>query len=373
MGVYRRTDAETYWMSLVIDGTRMRQDTGVQDCKVAGEIFAAWQVQLARERWLGIPAPKLKHTVQELVDEYREKVTPRKAPTSQQRDRVVLARFTTRWGTVALDHLSSKTLEDYLTERLHNVTFATVSKELGILKSAYARALRWDWVTTTPFRGITLNQEGEERVRWLTDAEEAQLLAACAPWLREIILVGLDTGLRRSNLVGLQWTWLQEQGTVLVVPRQQVKGKKATVMIPLTTRAASIIQRQVRHEHTPHVFTQPDGRPYGVNQVGMAIRRAANRAQLPGVSLHTLRHTFISRLVQAGRPLPEVAALAGHRDIKMTLRYAHLAPSHLRAGIQALEDRQIGQPTGVIHRNSYHAGVTGFWADGVSAGVPNGI
>jgi integrase len=65
------------------------------------------------------------------------------------------------------------------------------------------------------------------------------------------------------------------------------------------------------------------------------------------VSLHTLRHTFISRLVQAGRPLPEVAALAGHRDIKMTLRYAHLAPSHLRAGIQALEQRTFRHLAGL--------------------------
>jgi integrase len=65
------------------------------------------------------------------------------------------------------------------------------------------------------------------------------------------------------------------------------------------------------------------------------------------VSLHTLRHTFISRLVQAGRPLPEVAALACHRDIKMTLRYAHLAPSHLRAGIQALEQRNFRHPEGL--------------------------
>jgi len=78
----------------------------------------------------------------------------------------------------------------------------------------------------------------------------------------------------------------------------------------------------------------------------MAVIRTATQAQLPGVSLHTLRHTFISRLVQAGRPLPEVAALAGHRDIKMTLRYAHLAPSHLRAGIQALEHRNSGHPVG---------------------------
>ncbi len=140
--------------------------------------------------------------------------------------------------------------------------------------------------------------------------------------------------------MGLQWGWLHEQGTVLLVPRQHMKAKKATVLIPLTTRAASIIRRQVRHASTPNVFTQPEGRPYGIDQVGMAFIRAAKQAGLVGVSLHTLRHTFISRLVQAGRPLPEVAALAGHREIKMTLRYAHLAPSHLRAGIQVLEQRR---------------------------------
>jgi integrase len=83
-----------------------------------------------------------------------------------------------------------------------------------------------------------------------------------------------------------------------------------------------------------------------MDKVGMAVIRTATQAQLPGVSLHTLRHTFISRLVQAGRPLPEVAALAGHRDIKMTLRYAHLAPSHLRAGIAALEQRNARDQAG---------------------------
>jgi integrase len=346
MGVYRRNDSTTYWMSLVINGKRERQDTGVQDRRVAGDIFAAWQVQVARAKWLGLPVPTPQHTVEDLLREYAVKVTPRKSPASQRRDHVVLEQFSKRWGTLALDQLRTKTLEDYLTERLQDVTLATVSKELGILKSAYGRALRWDWVTTTPFRGITLNQDGEERIRWLTDEEEGRLVDTAAPWLRDLILVGLDTGLRRSNLVGLQWEWLHEQGTVLVVPRQLVKAKKVTVMIPLTTRAARIIARQVRHRDAPCVFTHTDGRAYSVGQVSMAVMRAAKQAQLPGVSLHTLRHTFISRLVQAGRPLPEVAALAGHRAITMTMRYAHLAPSHLRAGIQALEQRSFGQRAG---------------------------
>jgi len=344
MGVYRRTDAETYWMSLVIEGKRLRQDTGVQNRKVAGEIFAAWQVQVARDRWLGAPAPTPTHTVQELIAEYLATVTPRKAPASQRRDHVVLEEFRRRWGILGLEHLRTKTLEDYLAARLHNVTLATVSKELGVLKSAYGRAMRWEWVTTTPFRGIALNQEGEARMRWLTDDEAARLVGAAAPWLRDLILVGLDTGLRRSNLVGLQWSWLHDHGTTLVIPRQHVKAKKATVMIPLTTRAATIIAQQPRH--APCVFTQSDGRVYSPEQVSMAVIRTAKQVQLPGVSVHTLRHTFISRLVQAGRPLPEVAALAGHRAITMTMRYAHLAPSHLRAGIQVLEQRNTRQTGG---------------------------
>ena len=247
-----------------------------------------------------------------------------------------------------------KLIEDYMAERMTTVTLASVSKELGILKSAYTRAMRWDWIAKSPFRGITLNQEGEERLRWLTEAEEAQLLAACPPWLQDLICVGLDTGLRRSNLVHLQRSWVQQQGRVLIVPRHHLKAKKATVLIPLTTRAAAIIHRQAACSESMYVFTQPDGRPYALDQVGVAVIRTARRAGLEDVSLHTLRHTFISRLVQAGRPLPEVAALAGHRDIKMTLRYAHLAPNHLREGIAAFEAYGT-------HRGSYPQRIVSRW------------
>ena len=99
MGVYRRHDSTTYWMSLVVNGKRERQDTGVQDRRVAGEIFAAWQVQVARAKGLGLPTPTPQHTVQDLLREYAAKVTPRKSSASQRRDHVVLEQFGKRWGT----------------------------------------------------------------------------------------------------------------------------------------------------------------------------------------------------------------------------------------------------------------------------------
>ena len=202
--------------------------------------------------------------------------------------------------------------------------------------------------------------------------EEAQLLTACPPWLQDIVCVGMDTGLRRRNRVHLHKSWVQQQGMVLIVPRHHVKAKKTTVLIPLTTRAAAIIHRQGASTESDYVFTQSDGRPYALDQVGVAVIRAARRAGLTDVSLHTLRHTFISRLVQAGRPLPEVAAVAGHRDIKMTLRYAHLAPDHLRDGIAALE--AYGTPLPQVSTAKCVTLVSrSLGGKRVSAGGPNGI
>ena len=98
MGVYRRTDSETYWMSARMDGLRVRRNTGVRQRKAAEEIYATWMVQLARERCTGIVQVKQQHTVAQLLAEYLAKVTPTKSMHSQRRDRMVLKRFTTRWG-----------------------------------------------------------------------------------------------------------------------------------------------------------------------------------------------------------------------------------------------------------------------------------
>jgi len=99
-----------------------------------------------------------------------------------------------------------------------------------------------------------------------------------------------------------------------------VKTRKRTVTVPPTTRVQGIIAQQPVRPNSAFIFTQDTGLPFSADQVGMAVIRAAREAGLTDVSLHTLRHTFISRLVQTGRPLPEVAALAWHNDITMTLR-----------------------------------------------------
>lgn len=341
MGVYRRPDSPTWWMSLQVDGHRVRINTMVEDRQLAKELFSAWKAQVARTRWFGAPASDTGHTVGDMIVQYLKMVAPRKSLHSRRRDKAVLARFSMRWGTLLLSELTALAIEEYLAERIAYVEFATVSKELGVLKAAFHCAIRWGWIRHSPFFGIVLNQEGTARMRWLSQDEERRLLENCDSWLRDIIIVGLDTGLRPGNLVGLQCPWVQLAQGRLLIPREQTKTKKLPITIPLTARAADILRQHLRHPRGSHLFISTAGRPYLCATVNRALHRAAISTGLDDVCVYTLRHSFISRLVQAGIPLPEVAALAGHQDIRMTMRYAHLAPDHLRRSITVLESSHM--------------------------------
>lgn len=343
MGVYQRCDSRTLWMSLQVSGQRVRVNTMVEDRQLAEELFCAWKTEIARARWLGAPTPDGNHTVAELITQYLKMVTPRKSLCSQQRDRIILARFATRWGKLLLRELTTLLIEAYLAERIAQVSFATASKELGVLKAAFRCAARWGWASHSPFIGIVLNQEGTARTRWLSDDEEIRLLAHCPAWLLDIVMLGLDTGLRPGNLVRFQRAWVQSGETCLIIPREQTKTKKLSLTIPLTTRAADIVHRYLESGRSEHLFVSTAGHPYTCAKMNRALQRAAVTAGLRDICLYSLRHTFISRLVQAGISLPEVAALVGHRDIRTTMRYAHLAPQYLRNSIALLEARMTAR------------------------------
>lgn len=338
-------------MSLQVNGQRVRLNTMIKDRHLAEELFCAWKTELARTRWLGAPTPDGEHTVAELVTQYLKMVSPRKSSASQQRDRVILTRFATRWGKSPLRDLTTQVIEEYLSKRIAQVTFATASKELGVLKAAFRCAIRWGWATHSPFVGIVLNQEGTARTRWLTSDEENQLLNHCPTDIRDIAIVGLDTGLRPGSLVGLQCAWVQPAATSLIIPREHTKTKAFPITIPLTTRAADIIRRNLETARSDYLFVSGTCRPYTCAEVNRLLQRAALKAGITDICVYTLRHTFISRLVQAGVSLPEIAALAGHRDIRMTMRYAHLAPQHLRDSISTLEAKMIAQTHHILTNN----------------------
>jgi integrase len=151
--------------------------------------------------------------------------------------------------------------------------------------------------------------------------EEARLPAHLAAMVR----FSLATGLRESNVTGLEWNQIDLQRKVCWIHPDQAKAKKA-IGIPLNADAIAIIHQQIG-QHDRVVFTFK-GNPV-LKAGGNAWKKALKRASINEFRWHDLRHTWASWHVQAGTPLNVLQELGGWSDYTMVLRYAHLAPEHL--------------------------------------------
>jgi len=154
-----------------------------------------------------------------------------------------------------------------------------------------------------------------------------------SPRMRGIVTLLAETGLRGAEARALLWTDIaSDYATVLV--RESKSGHPRVV--PLTARAASLLRELPRTEE--HVF------PVDRTTFMEEFRAAADRAGMPDITAHSLRHAYASGLVQSGADLPTVARLLGHTTIQVTMRYAQWAPKDAAVrAVQALELARDGQ------------------------------
>jgi integrase len=148
------------------------------------------------------------------------------------------------------------------------------------------------------------------------------MLSAADEILRPLLIVALHTGLRRSELFALTWQDVDVKQEVIRVVHTK-NGERRE--IPMTDTLRATVQQLPRRLASDYVFPGKTGR--GLVDVRKRFRRALQEAGIEGFVFHDLRHTFASHLVMAGVALVTVKEFLGHKDLKMTLRYAHLAPT----------------------------------------------
>jgi integrase len=182
------------------------------------------------------------------------------------------------------------------------------------------------------------------RLRYLSKDEEIRLLAAlnpeshfigfgalstediytCRRDMFDLVIILLDTGARYSEAVGLSWKDVDLDKKTISLYRSKVKNEST---LDMTTRVHQVLTRRFagKSEHQKYIFESKTGaaRKYSPG----AFRRACKRCGIEGITLHSLRHTFASRVVQAGLSLMEIQNLLGHASPITSLRYAHLAPN----------------------------------------------
>jgi integrase len=271
--------------------------------------------------------------------------------------------FLNEFGTCLLAEITPMIVEKWRTKRINNgIRVATVNRDIIILKSALAKAVEWGLISEHPLQKLRpFKTDSISKVRYLTKDEEARLKQAlishddelksarsrgnewrkarghdCLPNLGQVrfpnhitpmVLLSLNTGLRRGELFNLRWENINLERAMLTVRGDTAKSGK-TRHVPLNTIAAQALKSwRPHHQESGLVFANDKtGQAFG--HVKRAWAGVLNLAQITNFRWHDMRHHFASKLVMAGVDLNTVRELLGHADIKMTLRYAHLAPEH---------------------------------------------
>jgi integrase len=191
-------------------------------------------------------------------------------------------------------------------------------------------------VTDNPVLRIAKEKVRNCIERWLTTEEEHRLLAASPPWLQEIIVFALHTGMRQSEILNLQWPLVDLARRTLTILEQK-NGARDT--LPVNATAVAVLQARaaVRASSTAYVFVNAAGHRRDAHNLLRSFYPAMRKAGIERFRFHDLRHTFATRLIQAGVDVYTVQKLGRWKTISMVLRYAHHQPESLRGGAEVLD------------------------------------
>ncbi len=276
-------------------------------------------------------------TFREMMERYLAEVTVRKAPGTQRAERSIVRRLIAEFGDLTVAEITPKLLSNYKTKRVNQGTLpATINHELQLLNHAFNIAIReWEWIKENPVSKIKRERVNNLRDRWLTLEEEERLLEASPEWLRDIITFAIYTGLRKSEILNLRWKDVDLFRKVIYIGEQKNRGKDT---LPLNSKALGVLRKKskVRHINCEYVFHTQNGTKIDPRNLNRAFYSSLRKAEIKDLRFHDLRHTFATRLVQAGVDIYTVQKLCRWKTISMAMRYAHHYPESLRPGVEAI-------------------------------------
>jgi len=220
----------------------------------------------------------------------------------------------------------------------------TINFELGALRTMFNLAVKWGYLEKNPISGIRfLKTDDSKSRRWLTEEECRALLEFSSDEDRPIFLTFLNTGMRRAELVNLEWKDIDFEKRTLRIQRKSFwLPKTGEREIPLNDDALLALHQLPRRGN--FVFAKKSGGSLDADNLRVRLIRTAQRAGIPDLTeLHALRHTFASQLLMSGVDIPTVQKLMGHNRVETTMIYTHQTPDHLRSAVAKLQL----QPSGV--------------------------
>ena len=232
------------------------------------------------------------------------------------------------------------------TRRAEGAAAKTINHDLALLGHAFQLAVKeWEWVAENPVHKVSKENVRNLIERWLSAEEERRLLVASPVWLQEIILFAIHTGFRQSEILNLQWVQVDLFRRTITLLEQKNGGRDTLPVECVKTLEALKARANVRSRTTEYVFSNGAGNRRDARDLLRVFNPVMKKADVRRFRFHDLRHTFATRLVQAGADIYTVQKLGRWKTISMVLRYAHHHSESLRAGIEMLDWVPAGMST----------------------------
>jgi len=330
----RKVRHTAYGYTLMVNGTRERKFSGDWPTEADALTALAERQQAIGAGVLEPPAEKTLDAVKAEYLQYKRDHGKRTVKDDERiLERVLLPAF---GATLAIRRLTPAAIAQYEKRRAGEVSAYTVANELAVLRHLLRLAKRWGYLDRVP--DIVLPRKPDGRLRYLEADEIGKLLTACResqdPGLYAVVVLALHTGMRKGEILGLEWERVDLSSARLTLYRTK-SGKPRGVPINRAVYEALIALQPNADRRHGRLF--PAGNDRRGSQIRTAFEAALTRAGIKAFRFHDLRHTAASHLVMRGATLQEVKEILGHSDLRMTLRYAHLSPAHLRGAVERLE------------------------------------
>jgi integrase len=328
LGVFKRKNK--YWIDYYdSQKNRIQESSHSSSKRDAEDLLSIRKSEILR----GTFKRPVKITFKELGTKYMEYAKVNKR--SWLRDQQMLESLTKFLGSERqVKEIYPADIEGFKLHRRKEVSSSTVNRELALLKRMFNLAIDWDlYLGSNPVRKVKFFQELNMGFRTLTMEEEKKFLASATPYIQDIAIFALNTGLRIGEIPSLTWRSVDLENNLLSVFGHKTNKIRA---VPINTGARRVLEYWALGRKSEFVFYNHEtGNPFVDLKAGFAL--ACRKARIEGVTWHTLRHTFASRVVACGVDVVTVQQLLGHSTVTVTMRYIHTNLDAKRNATQKLE------------------------------------
>lgn len=358
-------DGLTWYISYYANGQQVREKIGRQKDGVterqAKEALQSRTGSIVQGKF-DIAQVKKYPVVSKLMEQYLEYSRANKK--SSERDLTSSKHLIPFFGNKRINEVTPWLIEKYKIKRKEeikakhphkaerDVSFASISLELAMLKHFFNMAIKWGKAEHNPVKGIkTFKAKSIER--YLEQDEINKLIDACSEPVKTITITALNTGMRLREILKLKITDIDFKNSIINI-RDSKNGDNGKV--PINDYLQETLQGYLEGYKGIYVFPDKDGKHR--KDIRGSFQAALKKAGITNFRFHDLRHTFASHLALMGVDLYTIQKLGRWKEVKMVMRYAHLSPQHQRDAIKALDNlfknkHVVSTQAKVVNMNDY--------------------